>query len=369
MAVEYFSSPLSHFDSTDLLDALSTGIVVLDSHLCIIYANVGAQDLLGLSLNLARGRPIGELFAGSQQLVTTLRRSLEHAESCAEREITLRPIGTPAPRDPHVVDVTVTPLEGQITGTHLLVEIYDAKQRQRLARENELLTRLDGSRLMIRHLAHETKNPLGGLRGAAQLLDRELSQASLKEYTAVVIQEADRLTALVDSMLGPNRPPQKSQVNVHELCEHVFHLLRAEAPPQVSIDRDYDPSLPPGILDRHQVIQALLNVARNAMQAVSLNPEGRGRVLLRTRALSNATIGNVRHRLLASVQVEDNGPGVLPELASTLFYPLVTGRPNGTGLGLAVAQDLVTRHGGIVEYESEPGRTVFQLLLPLEGNE
>lgn len=366
MATEqYFTSPLSHFDPADLLDALSTGIVVLDAHLCLIYANVGAQDLMAVSVNQARGRPFAGLFHNSHLLSQTLRRSLDRNEACAQHEITLRPLGSPAPRDPQVVDLTVQPLEGQITGTHLLLELTDAKQRQRISRENDMLSGMDGSRLMIRQLAHEIKNPLGGLRGAAQLLDRELSNASWREYTAVIINEADRLTALVDSMIGPSRAPQKSVLNIHELCEHVVHLIRAEALPGVQIDRDYDPSLPNALFDRNQIIQALLNVARNAMQAVGEH----GRLVLRTRAQSNVNIGSARHKLVVAVQVEDDGPGVPPELMKTLFYPLVTGRSNGTGLGLAVAQDLVTRHGGIVEFESEPGRTVFSLLLPLEGTE
>jgi len=366
MAVEHdFTSPLSHFDPADLLDALSTGIVMLDSHLCLTYANVGAQDLMAVSVNKARGRPFGDLFHDSSKLTATLRRSLDRIEPCAQHEITLRPIGSTLSREPHVVDVMVTPLEGQVTGTHLLVEMTDAKTRQRISRENDILSGIDGSRLMIRQLAHEIKNPLGGLRGAAQLLDRELHEPGLREYTNVIIGEADRLTALVDSMIGPSRPPQKALVNIHELCEHVVHLLRAEAGPGVVIDRDYDPSLPDGLFDRNQIIQALLNVARNALQAIG----ERGRIVVRTRVQSNISIGSKRYKLVAAVQVEDNGPGVPPELHKTLFYPLVTGRSNGTGLGLAVAQDLVTRHGGIVEFDSEPGRTQFTLLLPLEMSE
>ncbi|MGQ0835095.1 MAG: nitrogen regulation protein NR(II) [Gammaproteobacteria bacterium] len=353
-------SALSHFDPAELLDALATGIVMLDAHLCATYANVAAQDLLAFSLNKARGRPFTDFLQEPNGLGAILRRAIETGESFADRELAVKPMG--APRETRVLDVTITPLEGQVTGTHLLLELADATQRQRIYRENDLLARLDGSRLMVRQLAHEIKNPLGGLRGAAQLLERELADASLREYTSVIIGEADRLTALVDSMSGPSRPPQKSSVNVHELCEHVYHLLRGEARATVLIERDYDPSLPSAALDRHQIIQALLNVARNALQAVG----DRGRITLRTRALSNVSIGSVRHRLVASIQVEDNGPGVPDELRSSIFYPLVTGRSNGTGLGLAVAQDLVTRHGGIVEFESEPARTLFTLLLPLE---
>lgn len=361
MATEHsLPSALSHFDPTDLLDALSTGIIMLDAQLCAIYANVAAQDLLAFSLNKARGRPFVDFLQESNGLIGILRRALDTGEGFADRELTVRPAG--APRDVRTLDVTITPLEGQITGTHLLLELADTTQRKRISRENDLLARLDGSRLMIKQLAHEIKNPLGGLRGAAQLLERELQEASLREYTRVIIGEADRLTALVDSMAGPNRLPQKAFINVHEICEHVYHLLRAEARAGIAIERDYDPSLPNATLDRNQMIQALLNVVRNALQALG---ENTGRIVLRTRALSNVSIGSARHRLVASVQVEDNGPGVPDQLRSSIFYPLVTGRANGTGLGLAVAQELVTRNGGLIEFESEPGRTVFTLLLPL----
>jgi two-component system nitrogen regulation sensor histidine kinase GlnL len=363
MAAERFSpSVLSHFDPAELLDALSTGIVMLDAQLCPTYANVAAQDLLAFSLNMSRGRPFGDFLQDAGALTTILRRALESGEGIADRELTLKPAS--APREPRTLDVTVTPLAG-LTGRHLLVELADTTQRQRISRDNDLLARLDGSRLMIRQLAHEIKNPLGGLRGAAQLLERELPAASLREYTQVIIGEADRLTALVESIAGPSRPPAKTLMNVHEICEHVYHLLRAETRGGVLVERDYDPSLPNAMLDRHQLIQALLNVGRNALQALESHGDA-GHVLLRTRARSNVSIGSVRHRLVAAVQVEDSGPGVPEQLRASIFYPLVTGRANGTGLGLAVAQELVTRNGGIIEFESEPRRTVFTLLLPLE---
>jgi two-component system nitrogen regulation sensor histidine kinase GlnL len=361
MAVERaIPSPISHFDPADLLDSLATGIVVLDRQLCVTYANVSAQDVLAVSFNQARGRPFAELLVEPGDLVAILRRALDGRESLADREITVRPLH--APREPRVVDLTITPLEGQVTGTHLLLELADATQRQRISRETDLLARLDGSRLMVRQLAHEIKNPLGGLRGAAQLLERELADAALREYTSVIIGEADRLTALVDSMAGPMRPPQKTPVNIHELCEHVYYLVRSEARATVLMERDYDPSVPNTELDRNQLIQALLNLMRNALQAVG----ERGRILLRTRVATGISIGSVRHRLVASIQVEDNGPGVPAEIRKSLFYPLVTGRQSGSGLGLALAQDLVSRHGGLIEFHSEPGRTVFTILLPLE---
>ena len=360
MAVEFsLPSALSHFDPTELFDALSTGVIVLDAQLCPIYANVAAQNLLAFSLNQARGRPFGDFLHDANGLLSILRRSLDTGAGISDRELTVRPIGNP--RESRVLDVTVTPLEGQITGTHLLLELTDDTARNRISRENDLLARLDSSRMMIRQLAHEIKNPLGGIRGAAQLLGRELGAQGLTEFTGVIINEADRLAALVDSMSAPARAPKKTLLNVHEVCEHVYHLLRAEAKEAVIVDRDDDPSLPDTMIDRNQVIQALLNIARNALQALN----DRGRIILRTRALSNVSIGSVRHRLVASLQVEDNGPGVPEDLRSSIFYPLVTGRATGTGLGLAVAQELVTRHGGLIEFESEPGRTVFTLLLPL----
>ena len=359
MAAEHaLPSALAHFDPAELLDALSTGIVMLDAQLCAVYANVAAQDLLAFSLNQARGRPFSDFLHDANGLPAILRRALATGEGITDRELLVRPAA--APRETRTLDVTITPLAG-LTGRHLLLELADTTQRQRISRETDLLARLDGSRLMVRQLAHEIKNPLGGLRGAAQLLERELPAPALKEYTRVIIGEADRLAALVDSISGPNRAPAKSELNIHEICEHVYHLLRAEAAPTVSIERDYDPSLPNAMLDRHQLIQALLNVARNALQAQG----DLGTIVLRTRARSHVSIGSVLHRLVASVEVEDHGPGVPPHLRSSIFYPLVTGRSNGTGLGLAVAQELVTRNGGIIEFESETGRTVFTLLLPL----
>ncbi|MBV8974122.1 MAG: PAS domain-containing protein, partial [Sinobacteraceae bacterium] len=280
MAAEYaVPSALAHFDPADLLDALATGIVMLDAQLCPVYANVAAQDLLAFSLKMARGRPFSELLHEPEGLAGILRRSLVSGEIIADRELTVRPAASP--REARTLDVTLTPFDG-LTGRHLLLELADTTQRQRISRENDLLARLDSTRLMVRQLAHEIKNPLGGLRGAAQLLERELPAAALKEYTRVIIGEADRLTALVDSMARPSQTPNKKPVNVHEICEHVYHLLRAEAPPTLSIERDYDPSLPDSHLDRHQLIQALLNVARNALQAQG----DKGCIMLRTRARS-----------------------------------------------------------------------------------
>src|SRR5580692_5567428 len=349
-------------DGTELLDAMVTSVFLLDPQLHVTYLNAAAQTLLGLSTNQALGRSIAELTRGAESLLPMFDRVRDAGEGVVQRELAW---SAPGGVD-RILDCAVTQVVMGGQSLRLLLEIEDITQHRRLTRENALLARLDGSRLMIKQLAHEIKNPLGGLRGAAQLLERELHEDSLREYTRVIIGEADRLTALVDSMAGPNRLPLKAMLNVHELCEHVYHLLHAEARGVVTVDRDYDPSLPNAALDRNQMIQALLNVARNALQAVGQQPaDYTGRIVLRTRAMSNVSIGPARHRLVASVQIEDNGPGVPDDLRSSIFYPLVTGRANGTGLGLAVAQELVTRNGGLIEFESEPGRTIFTLLLPL----
>jgi two-component system nitrogen regulation sensor histidine kinase GlnL len=219
------------------------------------------------------------------------------------------------------------------------------------------------SRRIIRQLAHEVKNPLGGLRGAAQLLERQLPDAELKAYTRVIIEEADRLAALVDGILRAGGAPRPEEVNLHRITEHVAQLVDAEKPSHVELLRDYDPSLPPVTVDRNQMIQAFLNIARNALQAVGEH----GRIVFRTRALSNFPLAGEPHKLVLSAEVEDNGPGIPAELQETIFYPLVTGKPTGTGLGLTIAQDLVSRNGGLIEFQSQPGRTIFKLRLPVDN--
>ena len=360
MAVErLFESFAAHHDPADLLDALATGVVLLDAALVVVHANVAAQGLMAVGLNQARGRAFCDLFTDSAGLQATLLRVRDTAEPVNECEVALRPVS--APRESSSVDLTVTPLHGPGGVRRLLLELADAAPRARLNRDSALRARLESSRMMTRQLAHEIKNPLGGVRGAAQLLARQLPDPGLREYTTVIINEADRLTALVDTMTSPARPPQKRPLNIHEICEHVHRLLVAEAPAGVTVVRDYDPSVPEGSFDRNQLVQALLNLARNALQAVG----DEGRVALRTRVLTQTHIGVVRHRLAVRVDVIDDGPGVPEEIRGTLFYPLVTARPNGTGLGLAVAQELVNRNGGIIEFHSEPSNTAFSVILPL----
>jgi two-component system nitrogen regulation sensor histidine kinase GlnL len=352
-------------DASRILDSLSTSVLIVDRSSTVYYLNVAAEALFGISRNQARGRQLSELLVDASGVNGLVERAIERWRPFSRRELTIRPF---AAEGELIVDCTVAPFDDPSAPSAALIEITDTTQHQRITREAALLTQIGGSRAMIRQLAHEIKNPLGGLRGAAQLLARQLNDAEMREYTSVIISEADRLVALVDSLLGPVNS-RKEPVNIHELLEHVGRLLAADSQSGVVIERDYDPSLPPLNLDRNQIIQAMLNLGRNALQALAQLPSTqRGKIILRTRALTNVNIGTQRHRVVASVQFEDNGPGVPEHLRDTLFYPLVTGRADGTGLGLAVAQDLVSRHDGLIEFESRPGRTVFTILLPFNAS-
>jgi two-component system nitrogen regulation sensor histidine kinase GlnL len=351
-------------DGAELLDGMVTGVFLMDQDLNVVYLNAAAQTLLGLGPNQALGRSIVDLTRGADSLVPMFERVRRGGEGVVQRELAWPAAGGVD----RILDCAVTQVILGGKNQRLLLEIEDITQHRRLTRENALLAQLGGSRLMVRQLAHEIKNPLGGLRGAAQLLERELLDPALREYTRVIISEADRLANLLDSMLGPGRPPSKQLINVHELLERVYHLLRSEAPPNVAIDRDYDPSLPPLTLDPNHIIQAMLNLGRNAIQALAGgSSQDSPRLILRTRAVSNVSVGAHRHRVVASIQFEDNGPGVLNEIRETIFYPLVSGRADGTGLGLGIAQDLVSRHGGLIEFDSAPGRTIFVISLPMDS--
>jgi len=262
-----------------------------------------------------------------------------------------------------LVDCRVSALTGDDGALWLLVEMSDMTRRSRINRENALLIQHGAGRQMIRQLAHEIKNPLGGLRGAAQLLERQLDRDELREYTNVIISEADRLAALVDTLLGPGGPLNKQAVNIHELIEYVLRLVEPKLGPGIRVSRDYDAGLPEVQLDRDRMVQAFLNLVQNALAAL----EGQGRLVLRTRAITNFTIGDARHPVVASIEIEDDGPGIPKDLQDSVFYPLVTSKPDGTGLGLPAAQELLSRHGGLIEFDSRPGRTVFYVRLPLDN--
>jgi two-component system nitrogen regulation sensor histidine kinase GlnL len=261
---------------------------------------------------------------------------------------------------------SATPLLVNEAVSEILVELQQVDNHLRISKEEQLLTQQNTARLLIRGLAHEIKNPLGGLRGAAQLLDLELHDPELKEYTQIIIDESDRLQGLMDKMLGPNKLPNKKALNIHEVLERVRQLIQAESSGSLTIKNDYDPSIPDIFADKDQLIQAILNIARNAMQAM----EGKGNIIFKTRIHRQINIGRKRYRLAVKCDIIDNGPGVDINMMSQIFYPMITGRAEGTGLGLSIAQSLINQHNGLVECNSEPGNTVFSIFLPMEtGNE
>mgnify|MGYP003666668284 FL=1 len=334
--------------------------MLLDRALLIVSLNPAAENILGISQRRARGASLLKLVGDEPELQKILTRVMTTGDHYAN-ELTLP--NTEVHNDERVIDCRVSPMSsGRVA---LLVEMTDVTRRAKITRENALLIQHGAGRQMIRQLAHEIKNPLGGIRGAAQLLERQLADPELNEYTDVIISETDRLAALVDRLLGPGGPPNKQPLNVHELLEYVVRIIGAEDQGLLHIHRDYDPGLPDIDLDRDQIVQALLNLVRNAARAL----EGQGNITLRTRAATNFTIGNVRHRVIASIEIEDDGPGIAKEMQDSVFYPLVTSRSDGTGLGLPAAQELISRHGGMIEFESRPGRTVFFVRLPLHQQE
>jgi two-component system nitrogen regulation sensor histidine kinase GlnL len=340
-----------------ILDNLNTAVLTLDGVLRITSLNTAAEQLLGMSRRHARGRPLAQSVAGNGGLLDPIRKALDSGQTLIVYEVPLRlPDGRHA-----TVDCTVTPIAEDNGRDRLVVECTEVDRLQRMARGTDLAQRQAANREMLRGLAHEIKNPLGGVRGAAQLLDRELPERQYREYTRIIIHEADRLRKLVDRMLSAEQLPRRATLNVHTVLEHVRLLVEAECGADLKVVRDYDPSLPNVLGDEEQLTQALLNVVRNSIQALDC----RGRMRLVTRIARRVTLGERIQRQAVRIDIEDDGPGVPPALRERLFYPMVTGRPDGTGLGLAIAHEIATRHGGAIEFESEPGRTRFTFYLPI----
>ncbi|PZW67252.1 nitrogen regulation protein NR(II) [Pseudomonas sp. sia0905] len=345
-----------------LLDNLTTATLLLNADLRLEYMNPAAEMLLAVSGQRSHGQFISELFTETREALGALRQAVAEAHPFNKREAVL----TTQTGQSLTVDYAVTPVLSR-GETLLLLEVHPRDRLLRITKEEAQLSKQETTKLLVRGLAHEIKNPLGGIRGAAQLLARELPEESLKDYTNVIIEESDRLRNLVDRMLGSNKLPSLAITNVHEVLERVASLVEAESQGSVVLVRDYDPSIPDLVVDREQMIQAVLNIVRNAMQALAAKPELRpGRITLRTRTLRQFTIGYIRHRLVTKIEIIDNGPGIPPELQETIFYPMVSGRADGTGLGLAITQNIISQHQGLIECESHPGQTVFSIFLPLE---
>jgi two-component system nitrogen regulation sensor histidine kinase GlnL len=338
------------------LEHLATAVILLDEQTRVTYLNPAAENLFALSSKNLIGHPVQHAFTHTGQLAAAMQQALTNNASYIEHDLTL---GTPAQGKLHL-RCAATPLQ---SGIHcLLLEFHPMDRPLKLAREEQMLDQTQANRLLLRNLAHEIKNPLGGIRGAAQLLEQELEKPSLREYTQVVIQEADRLRSLMEKLLAPQHAPHFSALNIHEVLERVRSLVLAERPKELVIERDYDISLPPLMGDKEQMIQVVLNIVRNAAQAM----QGRGTIMLHTRIARQVTLIKKRHRLAIVVQIADDGPGVPNHLRDKIFYPLVSGRPDGHGLGLTLAQDFVSQHHGSIEFDSEPGRTCFTVTLPLQ---
>lgn len=346
--------------SAHILENLTTAVLTFDASLHLTGINPSGEMLFEVSAKKAIGQNLSDLLPHSRLLVRALNQTLESNHPFTARGIRLILPGARA----ITVDCTVTPLMGGASADALLVEIMQVDRLLRLARDENLLDRQATNRAVMRGLAHEIKNPLGGLRGAAQLLERELPDKSLREYTRIIIHEADRLRNLVDRMIGPHQPLKKIPVNVHEILEHVRKLILVEVPVGLTVIQEYDPSLPEFEGDPEQLTQAVLNMVRNAVEAM----QNAGTIRLRTRIERQFTIGHKRHRLVVRVDIEDSGPGIPEDLQEHIFYPMITGKPEGTGLGLSIAQDIAAKHGGLIECRSRPGETVFSLYLPLESS-
>lgn len=345
-----------------IVEHQATALVLLDEQLCIRTLNSSAEALFARSAKQAIGLSWQQLFTSDNDLSNLLTKAIKEAAPTTQRSERL----TLMDGSQITADVTLTPLV-QASSNSMLMEFLAMDRMLRISREEATMAKQEASRLLMRGLAHEVKNPLGGIRGAAQLLALELNDGRYSEYTQVIIQEADRLRNLVDRILGSNRLLVWSAVNIHEVLEHILRLIDAEAGRQISLQRDYDPSLPQISADREQLIQALLNIVRNGMEILLAQEEAnlKKELSISTRVLRQFTMGKVMHRLVLQIAIEDNGPGVDPALADSLFYPMVSGRAQGSGLGLSIAQQVITQHGGLVDYESRPGRTRFSVYLPI----
>ncbi len=346
------------------LDLLATMVAVVgpDGHL--LYVNAMLETVAGLSRRTLMRGSLLEWFADPQPMRDTLAAVVRNEVSTARFDALMKraPVAAHELLPVHVI---VTQIDHR--ADRVVVEMLEIEQQTRQDREERALGQVQVTKELIRNLAHEIKNPLGGIRGAAQLLEMELSSRELTEYTQVIIHEADRLQALVDRLLAPHRRPHVvSDVNVHEVCERVRALILAEFPRGLKVQRDYDTSLPEFRADKEQLIQAVLNIAHNAAQALADRREsGDAAIVLRTRAARQVTIGKQRFKLALELHIEDNGPGVPEEIQDRIFYPLVSGREGGSGLGLTLAQTFVQQHQGTIECTSEPGRTIFRIVIPL----
>ena len=344
------------------LDHLATMVAIVQPDGRCVFVNAAFESVLGLSRRSVLRGSLFDWFVDSQPLRDTVAAVVRNDYATSRLEAQLR--RTASAHDALPVHVIVNQMD---RSSNVVVELVELEQQTRQDREERALDQAQANKELIRNLAHEIKNPLGGIRGAAQLLEMEVESRALTEYTQVIIQEADRLQALVDRLLAPHRKPHVvSDVNIHEVCERVRSLILAEFPRGLQVARDYDISIPDFRGDREQLIQAVLNIAHNAAQALAERVAlGDACITLRTRIARQVTLGKQRYRLALDLHIEDNGPGISESIRDRIFYPLVSGRDGGSGLGLTLAQTFVQQHQGMIECDSVPGRTNFKIVIPL----
>ncbi len=342
-----------------VIDNLTTAVLMLDNELNLVRLNQSAESLFELSEKRALNNPLTALVPGWLKMEPLLKEALATDQLFTQRKAKIELIGGSL----ITVDLTISPITNE-SESRLLIEVIGLDRYLRIDRDNIHREHQEATQQMVRGLAHEIKNPLGGIRGSAQLLHEELESEELKEYTSIIIEETDRLKGLVDRLLGPNRPSEFTPFNIHEILERARKLIELECAFDLSICRDYDPSIPDILMDPDLIFQAVLNIVRNAMQ--SLERTSHPSIKIVTRTERQFTIASVRHRNVLKIDIIDNGPGIPPEIKENLFLPMITGRPDGTGLGLSVAHAIIHRHKGMLEFHSDQGRTRFTLIIPLE---
>ncbi|NTS78571.1 nitrogen regulation protein NR(II) [Catenovulum sp. SM1970] len=344
-----------------ILNHLSSSTILTDAELHILFANPAAEDFLRISAKRLTAYQFPQIFKRSSLDLSHFEQCIRDRQSFTDSEVNLVTFD-----DNHsTAEISVTPIvqldEQKQQQIQLLIEIKLLDQYQKISQESFVQSQLHASRDLIRGLAHEIKNPLGGIRGAAQILEKMLADEDLKECTQVIIEQSDRLRNLVDRLLGPNKLTQHKQTNIHKIIEQVKQLLEMEAEQGMHFDRDYDPSIPDFEVDPEQIQQVFLNIARNAMQAL----DNSGQIKFVTRVAPHTIIRGKQHKLVVVTKIIDNGPGIAEEIKDTLFYPMVTNKADGSGLGLSIAQTLVQQHEGKIEVESWPGHTEFSIYLPI----
>lgn len=354
-----------------LVDNMTTAVLLVDSNLNVFYLNSSCEALFDISLLRASGQPVinllhapNDTFNTHEALLNTLKSSQHYTRREAIINVNFKDIH---------VDYTVSQLNtGKAYHPLLLIELNPIDRMLKISKEENFIQQHQVARQLIRGVAHEIKNPLGGIRGATQLLARSLNDPKYAEFTDIIINEVDRLRNLADTMLGSRQLPSYEDVNIHEPLERVRSLIVNQTKKKIKIIRDYDLSLPDVKADRDQLIQVMLNISVNAIQAITENKEffveHEPELILRTRIQRLVTINGVLNRSAVRIDIEDNGPGIPEDILESVFYPLVTGRAKGTGLGLSIAQNIMHQHNGMIECQSIPGKTLFSLYLPWESD-